>query len=291
MADVLERIRALPIWSGPLEIAPLGGGLSNTNFVVDDSGRRVVVRLGVDLPFHHVFRERELATARAAHLAGLSPRIIHAEPGVTVTAYLGARPFTAEDVRAEWRRVLPLIRTAHCDMAEHLVGPPPFFWVFHVIRDYAATLRSGGHRLAPHLGRWLAEAQIYEASQVPMPIVFGHHDLLPANILDDGSRLWFVDWEYGGFGTPLFDLANLAGNAGLPFDAEQELLAGYFGRPTDATLLRAYRAMKAASLLRETLWGLVSDLHMSVAGVDYDAYAAENLDRYETARIAFEEAL
>ena len=47
---------------------------------------------------------------------------------------------------------------------------------------------------------------------MPLPIVFGHHDLLPTNFMDDGKRLWLIDWEYGGFGTAMFDLANISAN-------------------------------------------------------------------------------
>ena len=47
---------------------------------------------------------------------------------------------------------------------------------------------------------------------MPLPIIFGHHDLLPTNFMDDGKRLWLIDWEYGGFGTAMFDLANIASN-------------------------------------------------------------------------------
>ena len=41
----------------------------------------------------------------------------------------------------------------------------------------------------------------------PIDLVFGHNDLLPANLLDDGSRMWLVDWDYAGWNSPLFDLA------------------------------------------------------------------------------------
>ena len=66
---------------------------------------------------------------------------------------------------------------------------------------------------------------------MPLPIVFGHHDLLPGNFIDDGRRLWLIDWEYGAFGTPMFDLANLSANG--EFDAAQDeaLARGLFRRP------------------------------------------------------------
>ena len=100
---------------------------------------------------------------------------------------------------------------------------------------------------------------------MPLPIVFGHHDLLPGNLMDDGKRLWLIDWEYGGFGTAMFDLANLSSNG--EFDAAQDaaLLDAYFAGKADANLRRAFAAMKAASALREALWAMVSDVHLQDA--------------------------
>jgi hypothetical protein len=34
--------------------------------------------------------------------------------------------------------------------------------------------------------------------------------------------------------------------------------------------------------LRESLWGMVSELHLNAPGVDYAAYAAKYLGRFET---------
>ena len=65
---------------------------------------------------------------------------------------------------------------------------------------------------------------------MPLPIVFGHHDLLPGNFIDDGKRLWLIDWEYGGFGTAMFDLANLAANGSFSPADDRLLVEAYFGR-------------------------------------------------------------
>ena len=35
-----DRIRALPIWPGPIDIAPLAGGMTNRNYLVTDRNRR-----------------------------------------------------------------------------------------------------------------------------------------------------------------------------------------------------------------------------------------------------------
>ena len=55
------------------------------------------------------------------------------------------------------------------------------------------------------------QLEVLEIATGPVELVVGHNDLLAANILDDGDQLWLIDWEYGGFNTPLFDLAGLAG--------------------------------------------------------------------------------
>ncbi|TIX35411.1 MAG: choline kinase, partial [Mesorhizobium sp.] len=94
---VEDRIRALPCWTGSIDIAPLPGGLSNANYLVKDAVGRHVVRIGQDYPFHHVFREREMMTARAAHAAGFAPAVHYTGPGVMVTEYLGAKAYVAQD--------------------------------------------------------------------------------------------------------------------------------------------------------------------------------------------------
>ena len=129
----------------------------------------------------------------------------------------------------------------------------------------------------------MALADALEAQQAPLPIVFGHHDLLPGNLIDDGKRLWLIDWEYGGFGTAMFDLANLAANGRFTADDDRRLLESYFRQPPSDAVQRSFDAMKVASALREALWGMVSSIHLSVPGADYAAHAAEYLARTEVA--------
>jgi thiamine kinase-like enzyme len=144
------------------------------------------------------------------------------------------------------------------------------FWVFHVIRDYAGTLRDGKSRSLPLLPKLLERAEKLEAAVGPIEVVFGHNDLLAANFIDDGDRLWLVDWDYAGFNSPLFDLSNV-------------------GAPPDAALRRRYQAMACASLLRETMWSMVSEIH-STLDFDYVAYTDENLTRFERGYAAFQSA-
>ena len=70
-------------------------------------------------------------------------------------------------------------------------------------------------------------------------------------------------------------------------EESQELLAAYFDRRPDAALGRAHAAMQCASLLREAMWSMVSELHLTTPGVDYAAYTAENLARLDAALASY----
>ena len=274
MAGLEEKVAHLACWKGqPVELVPLKGGLTNISFVVSCGGEKFVARCGDDIPVHHVFRDRERAASRAAFEAGLSPELVHAEPGITVLRFIDGRTFEEADMRANVGRLVALLKDCHTKVARHLRGPANVFWVFHMIRDYATLIDADR--------RYLAIADRLEQAQVPMPIVFGHHDLLPGNFMDDGRRLWLIDWEYGGFGTAMFDLANLSSNGG--FDAAQDhaLLDAYFAGKVDPALRHAFAALKAASALREALWAMVSDVHLRTPGVDYKAHARDYLARFE----------
>jgi thiamine kinase-like enzyme len=294
MTDAAEAARrraaALPIWKGAVEPEPLPGGITNLNFTVEDGGARYLVRIGGDIPEHNIVRRFELAASRAAHAAGLSPAVRHAEPGALVLDFVGGRTFSAEDVRdpVNLERLAALVRCCHRDVPRHFRGPAPIFWVFQVVRDYGHTLREGGSRYLPDLPRLLGIAERLEAAVGPVEIVFGHNDLLPANLIDDGDRLWLVDWEYAGFNSALFDLGGLASNAEMPAEGRAALIEAYYGRAPDNDLLRRAAAMTAASLLRETMWSMVSEIHSAI-DFDYAGYTAENRSRFEAAWAGFEE--
>ena len=121
-----------------------------------------------------------------------------------------------------------------------------------------------------------------ESAVGPVDIVFGHNDLLAANFIDDGDRIWLIDWEYAGFNSPLFDLGGLVSNNELDADAERWLLERYFGTSLGDAGAAGYAAMKCASLLRESMWSMVSELHSEI-DFDYTAYTKENLERFERA--------
>ncbi len=282
-----ERASRLSCWSGPVDPQPVGGGITNANFRVEDRGGCFFVRIGEDIPVHGIMRFNEATASRAAHAAGLSPEVVHEELGALVLRFVEGRTLVAEDVRkpGTLEQILQLVTRCHRDVPRYLRGPTLAFWVFHVLRDYVHTLGEGRSRLASELPRFSAAAEMLERAVGRVELVFGHNDLLAGNFIDDGERLWLIDWDSAGWGSPLFDLGGLASNNELSPEQEDWLLDRYFEGSKDPPPRRAYLAMKCASLLRESMWSMVSELH-STLDFDYVAYSTENLARFER---AFEE--
>jgi thiamine kinase-like enzyme len=289
MTDPIARALALPIWSGTPHAEPLGGGITNLNVRVTDARRSAVVRIGDDIPVHQIMRFNELAASRAAHAAGISPAVIHHEPGALVIDFVEGRTMTAADLQGQdlLEQALALVMHAHRDIPRHLRGPALTFWVFQVLRDYAATLADGKSRHLSALPDLLDQAATLERAVGRIEMVFGHNDLLPGNFLHDGTRMWLIDWDYAGWGSPLFDLGGLAANNGLDPAQEDWLLSAYYGTAPDPDLWHRYRAMKAAAALREAMWSMVQEIHSDL-DFDYAAYTADYLDTYRAAFAAFE---
>jgi thiamine kinase-like enzyme len=288
--EPLARVLGLPCWQGAVRAEPLGGGLTNQNFLVQDGARRAVVRIGEDIPVHQILRSNELAASIAAHAAGVSPEVIYHERGALVIGFVEGRTLSAADFAeaALLEAAVALVAQAHREIPRYFRGPAMLFWVFQVLRDYTARLEDEGTQYLPLLAELTLEAGLLEAAVGQVDLVFGHNDLLPANFIHDGTRMWLIDWDYAGFNSPLFDLGGLAANNGLTVAQESLVLQQYFGS-VDGALWRRYLAMKAAAALRETLWSMVSETH-SELDFDYATYTATNLATYRAAFAAFAES-
>jgi thiamine kinase-like enzyme len=283
-----QRIAGLPCWNGEIQIEPLGGGMTNLNFKVVDGERACVVRFGVDDPVHLISRANEIAAGDAAHALGVSPQPLYREDGIQVLSFVDGQVYGEADVRvdANLERIVELLQRFHREMPQHFNGVPVMFWVFQVLRHYCNLLERGA---SPHAGRLPELARIareLETAVGPVEIVYGHNDLLAANFIDDGEKIWLIDFDYAGFNSPLFDLANLASNNELDPAQETAMLEQYYGAPPDRARRTSFEAMKCASLLRETLWSMVSELHSRV-DMDFADYTQKNLERFESALSAY----
>ncbi len=275
-----NKIKSLPIWKNLENIEPLEGGITNLNFLVSDSGSKSVVRLGSDIPEHLVYRSNEIIVSEAAYQIGVSPKLIYNEPGVLVLEFIESKTLEPKTVRENLNKIVPIIRKIHDEIPNKLSGQPQIFWVFYVIKYYSNYLLNNNSSHISLIPSLLKKAEKLEKLSSPREIVFGHNDLLAANFLDDGSKIWVVDWEYGGFNDPLFDIGGLSSNNDLDENLENEVLEMYFKKKPSKDLIIKYNAMKTASLLRETMWSMVSEITSKI-DFNYAEYTSDNLKKFE----------
>ena len=279
MKEIVDLVSSLSCFQNPTDITPINGGITNVNVGVTNNNKKYVVRIGKDIPEHGVMRWNELALSKAAQSLGVSPAVVHYEPGILVLEFIEAQTFEEADVRKSKNlmRIISLVAKTHRGIGQHLNTPILTFWPFQVNQSYMSRLESDGSPHMPKLADLKRQLELLQDATGQIDLVIGHNDLLAANILDDGDQLWLIDWEYGGFNTPLFDLAGLAGNNGLSILQEQQMLEQYFDRSWEI-YWRPYQAMKCISLMRETLWYMISELYSEIE-FDYAAYTSENLTR------------
>ena len=276
------RIRDLPLWTGPIAVESLAGGITNRNFLVTDGDRQFVARIGEELHVLGVDRRNELQCHRAAERLGVAPPVVFGEQGVLVSLYVPSRTLDPESARAPGfsARLASVLKPLH-DGWDGLVGDLLFFSPFQANRTYVATSRRLGAELPSDIDAMLEATRRLARTLAPYVPTLCHNDMLPANVLDDGTRVWVVDWEYAGMGHPLFDLAGFSANCGYDEGMDVEFLTSYRGefRSDD---LRELRVLKVASLLRDALWAVVQTV-ASDLDFDFREYALIHFDKFRAA--------
>ena len=141
-----------------------------------------------------------------------------------------------------------------------------------VVDDRSIRIPTGYREALPEVDR------IERALEVrPLPSVPCHNDLLAANYLDDGTRLWIVDYEYSGNNDPTFELGNTAQELEFDDDRQEALAAAYFGI-VDPTLLARMRLQMIMSDVGWTLWAAIQ-ARISPIEFDFWGWAKQRWDR------------
>ncbi|MFG6193957.1 phosphotransferase [Nonomuraea sp. JJY05] len=276
--EVLDRI---PLLSGvPRSVEELPGGLTNRNYKVTTPDGTYVARVWAgDGSLLGIDRDAEHACSLAAAAAGVGAPV-HAylpELGVLVVGFLPARTFTEADLRdpANLPRVAQACRRLHAG--------PRFvrdFDMFEVQRHYLGIVRERGYRLpAGYLDFMPAVDDIRKCLQIRAEgTVPCNNDLLPGNILDDGRRLWLIDYEYAGNNDPCFELGNIWSEADLPLGHLEELVTAYYGRRLRHRIARA-RLLGLMSKYGWTLWASIQDGANETIDFDFWSWGMEKYER------------
>jgi thiamine kinase-like enzyme len=258
---------AARVWPGlELRIEPLGGGITNHNFLVETGGEKFVLRIGgKDTELLGIDRGVEHGASLMAAYLGIGPEVVaFLEP----EGYLVTRYIEGEVGKVDAARAGATLRRVH-----DALPIPGRFDAFRVVEAYAATATAHGVRVPSAYAEAKAVADRIEARPRLYRRCPCHNDLLNANFIDDGERLRIVDWEYAGMGDPYFDLANFAVNHELDEAGEEALLRAYGDDDRDTLVL-----MRFMSDFREAMWGVVQQ-GISELDFDFCTYADDHFER------------
>jgi len=247
----------------------LTGGLTNRNYQVTvDAGERYVARFSSPKStLLAIDREAEFHNSQAAAAAGIGPEVVEFAPadGVLVVKWIDGKTFDDETLDDETQ----LARVA--DACRQLHAAPRFatdFDMFVVQRRYLAIVQEFGFRLPPDYLTFEPAVRRIEAAlrATAGPTVPCHNDLLAANIMDDGHRIWLIDFEYSGNNDPGFELGNAWSEAALPLDRLEHLVTCYFGAASPLQTARA----RLYALMAKYGWTLWASIQDAVSDVDFD---------------------
>jgi thiamine kinase-like enzyme len=276
--------RAVSLAARPRTVCELPGGLTNRNYKVTTPDGTFVARVssgGSELLA--IDRDCEYRNSVIASAAGAGAPVVEYRPedGLLVLGYIEGRTFGNADVAAAGN----LSRIAQACRRLHSGGRfGNDFDMFDIQRRYLSVARSRGFRipdgyddLMPAFDAARAALGARELGTVPC-----NNDLLAANFIDDGDRIWLIDYEYSGNNDACFELGNIWAECHLSVDALAELIAAYYGRPLRSRVARA-RLLGLAGKYGWTLWGAIQN---AASPLDFDFWSWA-MERFEGAAVGF----
>jgi thiamine kinase-like enzyme len=280
---VLDKLTCLR--GKPSQVEVLTGGLTNINLKVTHAEGAFVVRIaqpGSELLA--IDRKAEHLNSTAAAQAGVGAPVLEyvADPGLLVVGFIDGRAFTDDDIRggAHLSRIAAACRRLHAG--------PRFvndFNMFDIQRGYLDIVKREGFRLPSRYLDFVPQAARIESAFLANPhlAVPCNNDLLAGNFIDDGQKIWLIDYEYSGNNDPCFELGNIWSEANLSLEQLEELMEAYDGRLFRHRVARA-RLWGLMSKFGWTLWG---SIQASVSSIDFDFWEWA-MEKYERAAAEFD---
>ena len=280
-----ERLLLLDCLTTATAVTPLIGGITNRNYRVSTPTGDYVVRLSdPESSLLAIDRDNEYLNSLAAAKSGAGAPVAQyiAGRGVLVVNWIEGRTFTEADVAnpANLGRIASACRTLH--------RGPAFasdFDMFDLQERYLGIVRERGYRLPDRYEEFDGHvARMRHAMAIaPEPTVPCNNDLLAANMIDDGDRLWLIDYEYSGNNEASFELGNIWSESTLPPDLLEPLVASYWGVESVSKVARA----RLWALMSKYGWTLWASIQQELSAIDFD-YWTWGMEKYERAVAEFD---
>jgi len=264
-----EVVGLVSEWHGKeISIEPLSGGITNSNFKIVVNGSLFFVSIpGGNSRLLGVDWYNKFYNARICGGAGLSPRVVQYFPlqRALVLEFLPYALCSVESLQclAVQRRLVHTVKVLHSG-----AGFLQDFDMFCLIKFYTETIKD--RKLVLPVGYTDYREQIWEMGKALAPyrkkLVPCHNDLLPENVMDDGNRVFLLDFDYSGNNDPCFDLGSISVEAGYDDTQVRELARAYYGLVNDTIIARIY----LHGILGDVGWSLWSAIQAEISDIDFD---------------------
>jgi len=262
-------IARMPALSGVTNIAVLEGGLTNKNYRVDTNTGSFVMRVSDTAPgLLGINRQQEKINTQRAHEAGIGPAVIDSllQEGVLLIDWINARTLHPADMHGN-----PGLLKRMAASLQKLHAGPTFEGTFHfpsMRKKYLHTVIERKYFMPDQYlqAEPLVTGLENAISGYPEPLVSCNNDLLAENFLDDGGKIWIIDYEYAGLNEASFEIGNLASESELSNEDLTVLCEAYWQRNIPAKLARA----RAWSMIARFGWVMWASIQEAVSSIDVD---------------------
>jgi thiamine kinase-like enzyme len=156
--------------------------------------------------------------------------------------------------------------------------------MFTIQQGYLRIVKERGFKLPRsyqafegHVEQMSKALKVLDDGKVPC-----NNDLLPANFIDDGNKVWLIDYEYSGNNDACFELGNIWAEAKLADEQLEELVTHYYLLPRPEKVARAW----LFALLARYGWTLWASIQDSISTIDFDFWSW-GMEKFEQAQEDF----
>ena len=263
-------------------ITELSGGLTNRNFLIQTLEDKYVARVSSNSSsLLSIDRGSEFINSTIAGKGKVGAEVLDYLPGegLLLISYIKGKTYGADDVGANLSRVAKSLRGLHSlEVFDHE------FNMFTTQKNYQNIVKEQGFRLpygyvdfAPQVAEIRAAMAVLFEGLVPC-----NNDLLPGNFIDDGEKIWLIDYEYAGNNDACFEIGNVWAEAFLPLDSLEELVSAYYGGHRPDKVARAW----LWALMAKYGWTLWASIQNSISDLDFDFWEW-GMSKYDLARSEF----
>jgi thiamine kinase-like enzyme len=256
-------------WHGKsINIEPLSGGLTNSNYKITVDGNPFFVRTpGESTELLAINRENEYFNSKAAAESGAGPKVLYLLPefNVMVLEFLEGRTMSKKllQVAGMPTRMASAIKKLH-------TGPRFLldFNMFRLTEFYLDICDKQSIRIPEGYSQRMCDVSQIEKALLVKPVenVPCNNDLLAENYIEDGLSLKIIDYEYSGNNDPCFELGNTCQENEFNEQQIGEVCLAYFGELSVSRISR----MKLNMIMSDVGWTLWAAIQARISKIDFD---------------------